>query len=268
MHYEMISSLQNPQVKVWRTLTKSRAARKKFGLFLAEGEHMTAEAIQEKKATALIVNQALLDKYEPLIAASDCASVYLVNDAITEALSDAKTPQGIAALCEYPADRVCPVGNRLVALEGVQDPGNVGTILRSMDASGFESLLVDAKTADPYGPKALRASMGSVFRIPVIQCVDIVTMMDTLKVVDFAIVAGDLKGDPLFARPALGEKVCLLIGNEGAGLSPEILEKATQRVKIPMIGKAESLNAAVAASILMYDALRERSVKEQYSDID
>ena len=259
MRYEMIASLQNPQVKMWRSLMKSRAARKGCGLFLAEGEHMTAEAIQENKASALIVSQHLLDKYEALISSASCSSIYLVNDAIMEALCDTKTPQGIAALCAYPDETLSPSGDLLVALEGVQDPGNVGTILRSMDASGFSGLLMDGKTADPYAPKTLRASMGSVFRIPAVRYADLGAALDALAAEGYAIAAGDLRGDPLFARPALGQKVCLLIGNEGAGLSPAILEKATHRVKIPMIGRAESLNAAVAASILMYDVLRERA---------
>ena len=258
MRYEIIASLQNPQVKVWRSLMKSRAARKEHGLFLAEGEHMTAEAIQENKATALIVTQQLLDRYESLVSSASCASVYLVNDAIMEALCDTKTPQGIAALCVYPDEAAAPAGDLIVALEGVQDPGNVGTILRSMDASGFACLMMDAKTADPYAPKALRASMGSVFRIPAMRYADLDGALDLLAAQGYAIVAGDLRGDPLFARPAFGSKVCLLIGNEGAGLSPDALERATHRVKSPMIGRAESLNAAVAASILMYDVLRER----------
>ncbi|MBR2053649.1 MAG: RNA methyltransferase, partial [Clostridia bacterium] len=150
------------------------------------------------------------------------------------------------------------LGHRIVCLNGVQDPGNVGTILRTMDAAGFTGLLIDGNTADPYSPKVLRATMGSIFRIPVFQTKQLSQTLDVLRQKDFEILAGDLMGKPFFNKRERKENTCIIIGNEGAGISPEIKEKATLRLKIPMMGGAESLNAAVAAAIMMYDDVRAR----------
>lgn len=258
MRAEIITSLQNPQVKLWRTLNRSRAERVKSGLYLAEGEHMAGEALQEEKALALLVSQQAEDKYAALIRAADTLPVYLLADYVMAAICDAKTPQGVAAVCAYPQDAdVASLGHWLVALDGVQDPGNVGTIIRTMDAAGFTGLLMDEKTADPYAPKPLRASMGGVFRIPALRCESLPQQLDALAKAGYAVIAGDLHGQPFYDRPPAPDRVCVVIGNEGAGVSPAVLEKATLRLKLPIPGKAESLNAAVAGSIMMYDLLRE-----------
>ena len=258
MTHEVITSLQNPQVKMLRTLNRGRAERLANGLYLAEGEHMAAEAVKEKKANVLLLDSSALDKYSAFIDEA-ALPVYVLSPHVMAAVCDAKTPQGIAALCDYPQEEsLSALGERIIVLDGVQDPGNVGTILRSMDAAGFTGLLTDEKTADPYAPKTLRASMGSVFRIPMVRSENLPQALDRLAALGYALISGDLRGQPFYRRPAVGERLCILIGNEGAGLSPIVLEKATLRLKLPIIGGAESLNAAVAASVMMYDFLRER----------
>lgn len=262
MNAEIITSLQNPQVKLWRSLNRSRAERIGSGLYLAEGEHMAGEALQEHKALALLLSQHAEEKYSALAAAAERLPVYRLADHVMAAICDAKTPQGVAAVCAYPQEASdVQLGHWLVALDGVQDPGNVGTILRTMDAAGFTGLLMDDKTADPYAPKALRASMGGAFRIPTRRCESLPLQLDALVRDGFAILAGDLHGQPFYDRPPTPDKVCVIIGNEGAGISPAVLEKATLRLKLPIPGKAESLNAAVAGSIMMYDLLREKLKK-------
>lgn len=261
---ESITSLQNPQVKLWRGLNRSRAERVRSGLYLAEGEHMAGEALHEKKALALLVSQSAGDKYAALIAAAETLPIYQLADHVMAAVCDAKTPQGIVAVCAYPTvENAEALGGWLVALDGVQDPGNVGTIIRTMDAAGFTGLLMDEKTADPYAPKALRASMGGVFRIPAIRCDNLPERLAALARKGYAILAGDLHGQPFYDRPPTPKKLCVVIGNEGAGISPAVLEQATLRLKLPIPGKAESLNAAVAGSIMMYDLLREALVQKQ-----
>lgn len=259
MNGESITSLQNPLVKCWRALNKSRAERVAHGLFLAEGEHMAAEAVRERKARALLIDSAARDKYDALAAATENLPHYYLASHVMAAVCDAKTPQGVVAVCPYPpSGSPDSLGDLMIALDGVQDPGNVGTILRTMDAAGFTGLLMDEKTADPYAPKALRASMGGVFRVPTARCGDLPGTLTKLSAAGYAIMAGDLRGEPFYHRPAVGKKVCVVIGNEGAGISPAVLEKATLRLRIPIVGGAESLNAAVAAAIMMYDLLRER----------
>ncbi|MBQ9264067.1 MAG: hypothetical protein IJ189_07660 [Clostridia bacterium] len=147
---EIITSLQNPQVKIWRSLNKSRSERVKNGLFLAEGEHMAQEAVKENKARALLMDERARDKYAALAAQASAQGVlvHMLSSHVMEALCDAKTPQGVIAVCPYP-EEVAAQGPWLVALDGVQDPGNIGTILRTMDAAGYSALLMDEKTADP-----------------------------------------------------------------------------------------------------------------------
>lgn len=262
MKSEIISSLQNPQVKIWRSLNKSRAARVESGLFLAEGEHMAGEALKENKARALLMDGGVREKYAALAEQASAQGVftYLLSGHVMASLCDAKTPQGVIALCGYPTAAELPddPGDFLVALDGVQDPGNVGTVLRTMDAAGYSALLTDVKTADPYGPKALRASMGGVFRIPVFPCADLPASLRALRQKGYEIVAGDLRGEPFYHRRRAKDRLCIVIGSEGQGISAPVLSEATLRLKLPMVGGAESLNAAVAGAVMMYDFLRER----------
>ena len=259
---DIITSLQNPQVKAWRALNRSRAERSRQGLFLAEGEHMAGEAVKEGKAQALLIADTAREKYRGLAKSAAGVTVWYLADHVIQALCDAKTPQGIVAVCGYPFPAAIPSGAALLAaLDGVQDPGNVGTLLRTMDAAGFHCLLLDEKTADPYGPKALRASMGAVFRVPVFRCSSLSDTLDGLQRDGFEIIAGDLRGESFFRRPRLPDKLCVVIGNEGQGISPEVMCKATMRLKLPIPGGAESLNAAVAGSIMIYDILRERQTE-------
>ena len=258
---DTITSLQNPQVKLWRGLNRSRAARVDAGLFLAEGEHMAGEALKEKKARTLLIDCGVRDKYAAL---ADAASnqgilVHLLSSHVMESLCDAKTPQGVIAVCDYPkGDMPEHPGDLIAALDGVQDPGNVGAILRTMDAAGFACLLMDDKTADPFSPKALRATMGAVFRVPAVRCIRLAETLRALKEKGYEIAAGDLHGQDFFHRGKAKDKICVVIGNEGQGVSPAVLAECTMRLKIPILGGAESLNAAVAGSIMMYDFVRER----------
>ena len=254
---EIITSLQNPQVKLWRSLNKSRTARVENGLFLAEGEHMAGEALKENKARALLIDGSVREKFSALADSAKGVSVLYLASHVMEALCDAKTPQGVIAVCDYP--KVAAIsGDLLVALDGVQDPGNVGTILRTMDAAGYGCLLMDEKTADPYAPKALRATMGAAFRIPAVRCADLPKTLHALAENGYDIAAGDLRGEPFYSRRKAKDRLCIVIGSEGQGISPAVFAEATLRLKIPMPGRAESLNAAVAGAVMMYDFLRER----------
>lgn len=250
-----LGPLSSAKVKAWRAL-RTRAEREAQGLYLAEGEHLCGEAIREGQALAILCQADRQDKYARFL---DCGlSVHTLSPASFVLLCDTRTPQGIAALCRLPAQAsLQALGHRLVALNGVQDPGNVGTILRTMDAASFTGMLLDKDSADAFSPKALRASMGAVFRLPLRISDDLA--QDLRQLEGFEIIASQLDGDDFFARPPLGERVCLIVGNEGAGIAPYLSALATHRFRLPMPGRAESLNAAVAASIMIYDFMRVRS---------
>lgn len=240
------------QLKAWRGL-KKRGARQEQGLFLAEGEHLCQEALGEGIAQALLYDEGRASQYQALL--SQDVPCYALSAKDYAALCDTRTPQGISALCALPsAKEIGALGPRVVALEAVQDPGNVGGILRGMDAANFTGLLIDEQCADPFSPKALRASMGAAFRLPICRVSHLPDGLRQLR--EYAILAGSLTGSPFYQRPAIQGPLCLLIGNEGAGLSQQVEAMATLRLRLPMPGRAESLNAAVAASIMMYDFVR------------
>lgn len=252
---QTITSPQNEQVKIWRSLLTPKG-RNEQGKFTAEGEHLAGEALREKKAEALIITENRLERYSAYAHQAEKMKlpITLVSDRVMDALCDAKTPQGIIAICSIPTATQIK-GNRFAALDGVQDPGNVGTILRTLDAAGFDGLLIDEKTADPYSPKALRASMGAVFRVPVYK--GNLTQMLTAFNGTCELYAGALDGEPFFERTREREKVCVIIGNEGAGISDRIFAiDGIKKVKLPMMGGAESLNASVAGAIMIYDIVR------------
>ena len=166
---------------------------------------------------------------------------------------DGEKPEGGGAAGEDEPVSPSILGDKLVLMEQVQDPGNVGAILRTMDAAGFSGAVLTPGCADPYAPKALRATMGAIFRIPTLQAQSAVQAVQALKKEGYAVVAAELGGTDFFQRKPLGEKVCLIIGNEGAGITKETLAAATHRYRLPMKGGAESLNAAAAAAIMIYE---------------
>lgn len=246
-----ITSTANPQVKLWRQLLNP-AGRKSHGLFLAEGIHLTQEALVAQQAQAVLIGKESLGMYPEL--ENSQVPAFAVSQQVLSALTDSKTPQGVLAVCPMPEQKsLHQAGPRLLALNHLQDPGNVGTILRTLDAAAFDGLLLDAGSADPFSPKALRASMGAVFRVPVFAFHSLSEALNSLT--GYTLVAGDLQGTPYFEHQPFGDKVCLLIGNEGAGLEEEVLGMAHFRLRLPIPGGAESLNAAVAAGLMIYDVL-------------
>ncbi|HPJ03591.1 MAG TPA: RNA methyltransferase [Candidatus Limiplasma sp.] len=187
------------------------------------------------------------------------ATDYLFDELVSPALTEQEPQKPIDD--DAPADddalddAISPsiLGDKLVLMEAVQDPGNVGAILRTMDAAGFDGAILSTGCADPYAPKALRATMGSIFRVPTLQVRDAAAAAQALKAEGYAVIAAALTGKDFFQREKLPEKLCLIIGNEGAGITEETLSQATHTYRLPMRGGAESLNAAAAAAIMLYD---------------
>lgn len=253
---QSITSTKNPLIQTAKSL-QTKAARDASGLFLCEGEHMVAEALHAARAsvTALFVDDTQAERYAALItAAPPAAALYAVPPHVLAALSQVKTPQGVAAMVQKPPMAgLEALGPRVVLLENVQDPGNVGTILRTADAAGFTGCIVTEGCADVFAPKTLRATMGSVFRVPVHEAAGAPEAARALAALGYAVLASALDGHDFYARPPLPPRVCLLVGNEGAGLTDAAKAAATHRYRLPMRGGAESLNAAIAAAVFMYE---------------
>ena len=247
---ERITSLKNPKVQGWKAL-KERKGRRESGCFLVEGFKMVEEALISAFTVEAVLAQE--DCLEELALRPECP-VYLLPAGVLAAVCDTKTPQGVAAVVRMINNAA--LGSRLVALDGVQDPGNVGTIIRTADAAGLDGVLLSAQCADAFSPKVLRATMGRVFRMGLRVTEDLPGELNRLKQEGFSVLSSQLDGAPFYEREPVGERFCLVIGSEGNGVTPEVQQLATHRVKLPMRGGAESLNAAVAAGIMMYELMR------------
>ena len=250
-----ITSLRNPVVQAAKAL-QNKAGRIEADAFLCDGEHMVAEALQSRPdcVRTIFVQEDRTEQFTALLARATQAERYTVSAQVLAAISQVKTSQGIAAIVKLPESvSLAELGNRIVLLENVQDPGNVGGILRTADAAGFTGCILTPGCADPFAPKALRATMGSVFRVPILQVDDAPSAAATLAQAGYAVIASVLDGQDFYARNPLPPNICLMVGNEGAGITARTRAQATHLYCLPMHGGAESLNAGVAAAILMYE---------------
>lgn len=256
-----ITSKTNARVKALRAALEGKAARpgELVGL---EGEHLLAEAVRSGLALETVYvregSEAVLRK--PEMAGLEARDVVVLSTEVFAAAVETVAPQGVAATLAIPAWGVRDVEVRLI-LEDLQDPGNVGTLLRTLEAFGVGDVLATRATANPWSPKVLRASAGSALRVRSERVIlpEIRRRMREAGVPVIAAVAQSERARSVF-EVALPERFALLLGNEGAGLSSEALSLADERVWIPCA--AESLNAAVAGSVLLFEAMRQRAVSD------
>lgn len=245
---EHITSLKNPKVTAWKAL-KDRKGRRESGCFLVEGRKMVEEAL----ASAFDVETVLVQEGMELPDGLSMP-VYELPAHVLAAVCNTKTPQGIAAVVRMKEQSA--LGKHIVVLDGVQDPGNVGTIIRTADAAGLDGVLLSNQCADVFSPKVLRATMGSIFRMNLRTTDDLPGELTKLREKGYSILSSQLDGTPFYERQDVAERFALIIGNEGNGVSEQVQQTATHRVRLPMRGGAESLNAAIAAAIMMYELMR------------
>lgn len=254
----MITSKTNPKIKNLIKCMKSGKERKKQDIFLVEGIRMFSE-IPDFLHVETFVTKEFYDGYPDFF---DNIAYELVSEQVMDTISDTKTPQGVVSLVKrqhYTVKEVCERDNSLImALENLQDPGNLGTIIRTAEGAGVTGILMSRNTVDVYNPKVVRATMGSIFRIPFCYVENLTETVGNLKRQNFIVYSAHLQGksfyDYDYQKPTI-----FCIGNEGSGLSKELSEAANYKIKIPMRGKVESLNAATASTVLMYEALRQRN---------
>lgn len=244
---EHITSLKNPKVAAWKAL-KDRKGRRESGCFLVEGRKMVEEALASAFDVETVLVQEGMELPDGLTM-----PVYELPEHVLTAVCDTKTPQGIAAVVRMKEQTA--LGGHIVVLDGVQDPGNVGTILRTLDAFEADGLVLLPGCADPFSPKTVRSSMGAVFRRPVWTCTA-ETFAQVLRGSGLRLLGAALRDDTVDARAADYTRAVLAIGSEGRGLSDEVLALCDETVRIPMSPRCESLNAAVAASVLLWEAYR------------
>lgn len=260
---EKITSAANARVKrVIALQTKSRE-RRKAGAFVIEGERIFADTpedcILEVYAAEHFLEQATGEVAEKL---RRCGAIP-VADAVFTKMSDTGTPQGVLALVREPCwqmEDLFPAGREplLLLSENIQDPGNLGTMIRAAEAAGVTGIVMSKGTVDLYNPKTVRSTMSAIFRVPILRAEDFPGTLKELRERGVSLYAAHLAADFAYDEGDYRGPSAFLIGNEGNGLSEEAASLAQKRVLIPMQGKIESLNAAVAASVLLFEAARQR----------
>ena len=262
-----IHSKDNKTVKLAASLAEKKH-RDALGAYLIEGPNLVREALQQgvriqfifTGAGALNQQQEIQDILS-LAEDSDSAVCVLSEDCFAK-IATSQTPQPIMAVAEKRTwqmrDVFSPGGNVLV-LDRIQDPGNLGTLLRTAEATGFASALIVKGGADPYGPKAVRAGAGCVFRFPLLLCESPAEALDILAKQRKQVWTADMEGTPCYDAE-LAQNVAIVIGNEGNG-ADALFKENSGRVTVPMAGQTESLNAGIAAAVLMYESLRQRAAR-------
>lgn len=260
----MISSTGNSQVKETAALAKRAKTRKETGLFVVEGPRMFQE-LPPERAERIYVTQRFLEDpaHREMAQRAGMEKTRLVTEDVLKAMSDTQTPQGVIAVVrQY---RYCledtlkgPGNPLLMILETIQDPGNLGTILRAGEGAGITGVIMNRETADIYNPKVIRSTMGSIYRVPFFYTEDLRETLRELKNRGICLCAAHLRGKNTYDREDYKRPSGFLIGNEARGLEEETAAMADIRVRIPMAGQVESLNAAVASAVLMFEAARQR----------
>lgn len=260
---EQITSRQNPLIK---RAQRIRDGEEPLHLFM-EGARLVDEALQsEIHLEALIYTTVFSEseRGEALLGRVARARVRgaLVPEPIMRAVCDTESPQGVVALGGRPQFELDDVFGGdvplVVVLDGLQDPGNVGTIVRAAEAAGASGVVTTPGTAEVYGPKALRASMGSAFRLPIVRRIPIDLVVDAFGKLDGVVVAASADGRVPYTGFDWTRPTLLVIGNEGAGLSSDALVAVTETVAIPLASPVESLNAGIAAAVILFEAARQR----------
>lgn len=268
----MITSTSNARVKRLVNLRKKRRARDAEGVFLTEGLRLLQE-VPEGELLELYVTERFYKKEKKLVddkCKGNRCRPELLSESVMEYVSDTQHPQGVLCVAcqregnglegilerkESGADTSCPL---LLVLDNLQDPGNLGTIFRTGEAAGVTGILLSRDCVDVYNPKVIRSTMGSIFRMPFWYAENLTEVIRDMKSKGICTYAAHLEGTCIYDEPDYRKPSAFFIGNEGNGLRKEIAELADCYLKIPMAGGVESLNAAIAATVLMFEAGRQR----------
>lgn len=266
---ERISSMNNPKVKQWSSLLKKKG-RDETGLFLLEGLTSILEALHHGAAVETVI---ILDEDESFITETSSTihaalenlpfkkpHFVAVPMQVLNKVTETHSPQGVVAVIKQPDHTVQDVQlhqkGMYVLLDGIQDPGNLGTIIRTADAAGAKAVIIGEGTVDLYNPKVVRSTMGSLFHLPIIK-EKLEVIIPTLKENGMAVVGTRLSDSVAHFHYQYPEMVGVLVGNEAKGVSESVADYIDHWVKIPMVGAAESLNVAIATAVILYEALRQ-----------
>lgn len=256
----MITSTSNVQVKRLLQLQRKSKARNEEQIFLAEGLRMFLE-VPAERVQKVYISETLYNKKKQELNL-DRFSVEILSDTVFQYVSDTKTPQGILCIVQqkkYDIDELLKLENpHFIVLDNLQDPGNLGTIVRTAEGAGVNAVFLSRESVDIYNPKTIRSTMGSIYRMPVIYVDNLLQLLSLFRQKGIKSYAAHLNGENSYDKENYQSGTAILIGNEGNGLRDEVASLADVWVQIPMQGQVESLNAAIAASILMFEVYRQR----------
>lgn len=262
---EIIRSRENKFLKHGKKLN-IRKFRQKDNEFLIEGIRFVEEAVfSGAHIKYCLLSESLKgDRVSKLMdnMKSKNIDVYMVEDELIDEICDTKTPQGIAAVVERheeSADDIINRGTLLLIVDRIQDPGNLGTIIRTAHAAGVSGIILSNGTVDPYSPKVLRSTMGSIFNVPFTEFHDLPEIITKIKELGFKVYGSSLNGSIPYYDEVYSSKTAIIVGNEANGIDNEVIAQSDSLIKIPMPGGAESLNASVACGILLFEVARQRS---------
>jgi len=248
---EKITSRSNKVCLHFKKLGVSKSYREEHKQFLCDGEKLLNEAINSGMVIDCVLSSLDIKQELP-----DSVKVYHVSDSLIESLSPLKNTRNILFTCKIPKPTVCSfISGTHILLDTIQDPGNVGTIIRSAHAFGIDSVIIRECSADIYNPKTIRASMGAVFKQRI--CVKNVEEIHELKKAGLKILGADNCDDSKDIRNVSLDNVIIVLGNEGQGITTELLELCDEMITIPLTPNCESLNVAAAAAIIMWEASKE-----------
>lgn len=268
---EKITSATNPRIKRLTALRKKAKSRREEQAFIIEGERLyrdtPREFLKEIYMTEEFLEQKLGGTAQVLGGAAQ-ENITIITPQIMQKISDTDTPQGVLCVAKMPSyDREDLLGDEkkenplLLILENIQDPGNLGTMMRTAEAAGVTGVLMSRDTVDLFNPKTVRATMSAIFRVPFLYTDDLVGEIKRLQTENgIAVYAAHLRASKPYDEADCRGACAFLIGNEGNGLTDEAADAATARVHIPMQGNIESLNAAMAAGILLFEGARQRRI--------
>ena len=257
----LITSKDNETIKHIRKL-KEKKYRDEYGEYVIEGIKLINEAIKERANVKTIIvcdncnKEAITQNSMYEVAKQNC--IY-VDEKVFNTITEVKNPQGILAVVGKPEGNkeINYKEDMIVILDDLQDPGNLGTILRTVDSVGLNQILVSKGTADCYNPKVVRSTMGAIFRVKIIECENLEKTLKEVRKHKFKLVVTSLQTEKSLYDVKFDKKV-IIIGNEANGVEPNIQEMADEKIKIPMLGKTESLNASVATGIVLYEYVRQK----------
>ena len=258
----MIEATSNKRVREVVNLRKKASYRREKGLFTVEGQRIFEEVPIEEVREVYVTENFLKNAKAEIREKLERVKCELVSETVFSLMSDTKTPQGVLAVVKkrkYCLEEILATEKQhLLILERLQDPGNLGTIIRAGEGAGLTGVIMSGDTADIYNPKVIRSTMGSIFRVPFVYVEDLGNAIEKMRATGIKVYAAHLQGEHSYDREDYTHSSAFLIGNEANGLTQDVARHATHYIRIPMLGQLESLNAAVAASILMYELARQR----------